>query len=158
MTAHDIADPFDVRRAAAGDDVGDLPEVARAQQTRTDDREETGVSLAAVAESVDHAPRYEECLARAQVGAGSADGKRGDAVQPEDGLVELVVAVRRGAGTSHSKMLTLPPDSSASTWKRTERAPSWIGSAAVSGMDDFYSMPFKNASTRSPSSAAAASS
>ena len=25
-----------------------------------------------------------------------ADGKRGDAVQPEDGLVELVVTVRRG--------------------------------------------------------------
>ena len=97
MTAHDLTDPFDVRRATAGDDLSDLPEVAGAQQTRTDDREETGVGLAAVS------------------------------------------------------------DSSASTWKRTERAPSWIGSAAL-GMNDFYSMPFKNASTRSPSSAAASSS
>jgi hypothetical protein len=40
----------------------------------------------------------------------------------------------------------------------TESAPSWIGSAAVLGMNDFYSTPFKNASTRSPSSAAASSS
>jgi hypothetical protein len=44
-------------------------------------------------ESVDHAPRDEECLAKVQVGARSADRKRGDAVQPEDGLIEVVVAV-----------------------------------------------------------------
>src|SRR6266516_3915524 len=96
MTAHDFADHFDVRRASAGKDIGDIPEVARAQQTRTDDCEETGVNLAAVTESVDHAPRYEECLARVQVGASSADGKCRDAVQPEDGFIEVVVAVRRG--------------------------------------------------------------
>ena len=37
MTAHDFAELFDVRRPIAGKDVGDIPEVARAQQTRTDD-------------------------------------------------------------------------------------------------------------------------
>jgi hypothetical protein len=37
MTAHDFADLFDVRRATAGKDVGNLSEVARAQQARTDD-------------------------------------------------------------------------------------------------------------------------
>ena len=81
MTAHDFADHLDVRRAIASEDVGDIPEVARAEQTRTDDCEETGVNVAAVIESVDHAPRYEECRARVQVGARSADGKRSDAVQ-----------------------------------------------------------------------------
>src|SRR5436309_15896950 len=96
MTAHDFADLFDVRRAIASEDVGDIPEVARAQQTRTDDCEEPGVNVAAVTESVDHAPRDEERLARVQVGAPSADGKRRDAVQPEDGFIEVVVAVRRG--------------------------------------------------------------
>ena len=50
MTAHDLADHFDVRRTIAGKDVGDIPEVARAQQTRTDDCEETGVNVAAVTE------------------------------------------------------------------------------------------------------------
>ena len=95
MTAHDFADHFDVGRASAGKDVGDFPEVGRAQQTRTDDCEETGVNVAAVTESVDHAPRYEESLARVQVGTRSADGKRSDAVQPEDGFIEAVVAVRR---------------------------------------------------------------
>jgi hypothetical protein len=96
MTAHDFADHFDVRRAIAGKDVGDIPEVARTEQTRTDDCEETGVNVAAVTESVDHAPRYEERLGRVQVGAPSSDGKRSDAVQPEDGFIEVVVAVRRG--------------------------------------------------------------
>ena len=96
MTAHDFADHFDVRRALTGKDVGHIPEVARAQQSRTDDCKETGVSVSAVTESVDHPPRYEECLARVQVGARSADGKRSDPVQPEDGFVEAVVAVRRG--------------------------------------------------------------
>jgi hypothetical protein len=37
MTAHDFADHFDVRRASASKDGSDIPEVARAQQTRTDD-------------------------------------------------------------------------------------------------------------------------
>jgi hypothetical protein len=63
MTAHYFAEHFDVRRAIAGKDVRDFPEVARAQQTRTDDCEETGVNVTAVTESVDHAPRYEESLA-----------------------------------------------------------------------------------------------
>jgi len=96
MTAHDFADHLDVRRAIASKDVGDIPEVAGAQQTRTDDCEEAGVNVAAVTESVDHAPRYEECLARVQVGTPAADGKRSDAVQPEDGFIEVVMAVRRG--------------------------------------------------------------
>jgi hypothetical protein len=96
MTAHDFADHFDVRRAIAGKDVGDIPEVARTEQTRTDDCEETGVNVAAVTESVDHVPRYEERLTRVQVGALSADGERSDPVQPEDGFIEGVVAVRRG--------------------------------------------------------------
>ena len=96
MTAHDFAEHFYVRGPIASKDVGDIPEVARAQQTRTDDCEETGVNVAAVTESVDHAPRDEERLARVQVGAPSADGKRRDAVQPEDGFIEVVVAVRRG--------------------------------------------------------------
>src|SRR4051794_4451678 len=96
VTAHDLAKLFDVGRAAAGEHFGDIAEVARAQQTRTDDGEETGVNVAAVTETVDHAPRNEERLARVQVGARFADGKRSDAVQPEDGFVELVVAVRRG--------------------------------------------------------------
>jgi hypothetical protein len=102
MTAHDLAQHFHVRRPIASKDIGDIPEVGRSQQTRTYDCEKTGVGVAAVSESVDHAPRYEECLARVQVGAPSADGKRGDAVQPEDGFIEGVVAVRRGralAGT-----------------------------------------------------------
>jgi len=119
VTAHDLADHFDVRRAIASKHVGDIPEVARAQQTRTDDCEEAGVNVAAVTESVDHAPRYVECLARVQVGASSADGKRGDAVQSEDGFIEVVVAVRRGhaciRGDIALETLTLPPDSSAST-------------------------------------------
>lgn len=80
MTAHDFADHFDVRRAFAGKDVGDIAEVARAQQTRTDDCEEAGVNVAAVTESVDNASRYEDRLARVQPGAPSADGKRGDEV------------------------------------------------------------------------------
>ncbi len=96
MTAHDFADHFDVGRAIASKDVGDIPKVARAQQTRTDDCKETGVNVAAVTESVDHAPRYEECLARVQVSAPVADGKRSDAVRPEDGFIEVVLAVRRG--------------------------------------------------------------
>jgi hypothetical protein len=96
MTAHDFTDLFDVRRAIAREDVGDVTEVARAQKARTDDCEETGVNVAAVTESVDHASRYEEGLARVQVGVPSPDGKRSDAVQPEDGFIEGVVAVRRG--------------------------------------------------------------
>jgi hypothetical protein len=96
MAAHDFAEHFDVRRAIAGKDIGDIPEVVRAQQTWTSDCEETGVNVTTVSESVDHAPRYEECLAGVQVGAPSADGKRSDAVQPEDGFIEVVVAVRRG--------------------------------------------------------------
>src|SRR5256885_4591531 len=96
MAAHDFAEHFDVRRAIASKDIGDIPEVVRAQQTWTSDCEETGVNVTTVSESVDHAPRYEECLARGQVGAPSADGKRSDAVQPEDGFIEGVVAVRRG--------------------------------------------------------------
>src|SRR5687767_15919412 len=59
MTAHDFADLSDVRRATAGKDGGDLQEVARAQQARTDDCKETGVNVAAIAESVDHTARYE---------------------------------------------------------------------------------------------------
>ena len=96
MTAHDFAELFDVRRPSAGKDLGDVPEVARAQQARGDDREETGVDFAAVDESVDHAPRYEECLSRVQVSARSSDGKRSDAVQGVNGFVEIVVAVRGG--------------------------------------------------------------
>ena len=46
MAAHDFADHFDVRRAIASKDVGDIPEVGRAQQTRTNDCEETGVNVA----------------------------------------------------------------------------------------------------------------
>jgi hypothetical protein len=42
-------------------------------------------------ESVDHAAGYEERLARVQVGALPADGKRSEAIQPEDGFVEVVV-------------------------------------------------------------------
>src|SRR5205823_6308179 len=49
-----------------------------------------------VTEPVDHAARYEERLARVQFGSPPADGKRSNAVQPENGFVELVVAVRRG--------------------------------------------------------------
>jgi hypothetical protein len=96
MTEHDFAERFYVRRPIVSKDIGDIPEIARSQQTRTDDCEKTGVNVAAISESVDHAPRYEECLARLQVGAPSADGKRGDAVEPEDGFIEVVVAVRRG--------------------------------------------------------------
>jgi ribosomal protein L2 len=140
MTAHDFADHFDVRRTSAGKDVGDFPEVGRAQQTRTDDCEETGVNVAAVTESVDHAPRYEQCLARVQVGVPSADGKRRYAVQPEEVSSKSSwlcgAGMRALAGTSHSNTLTLPLDSSVSTWKRTVRAPTWIGSAAVLGMSD----------------------
>src|SRR2546421_3882694 len=96
MAAHDFAKHFDVRRAIASKDIGNILEVVRAQQTWTSDCEETGVNVTTVSESVDHAPRYEECLARGQVGAPSADAKRSDAVQPEDGFIEGVVAVRRG--------------------------------------------------------------
>jgi hypothetical protein len=64
MTAHHFTDHLDVRRAITSKDVGDIPEVDRAQETRTDDGEKTGVDVAAVIESVDHAPRYEECFAR----------------------------------------------------------------------------------------------
>ena len=39
--------------AAAGEHVGDIFEVARAHQTRADDRKETGVNAAVVTESVD---------------------------------------------------------------------------------------------------------
>jgi len=95
MAAHDLAEHFYVRRTIAGKNIGDIPEVAGAQQTRTDDCEKTRVDVAAISESVDQAPRYEECLARVQVGGLSADGKRSDAVQPEDGFIERVVAVRR---------------------------------------------------------------
>ena len=96
MPAHDLAEQSDVRWAIASKNAGDIPEVAGAEQTRTDDRKEASVNVAIISESVDHAPRYEECLARVQVGAPSADGKRGDAVEPEDGFIEGVVAMRRG--------------------------------------------------------------
>jgi hypothetical protein len=96
MTAHDLADLFDIRRAIAGQYVGDIVEVVRAQQTRTDDCEKTGVYVPAVIEFVNHPTRYEKRLSRIQVGAFSTDGKRGDAVQPEDGFIEAVVAVGRG--------------------------------------------------------------
>src|SRR2546421_4760554 len=94
MPAHDFAEQSDVRWAIASKNAGDIPEVARAEQTRTDDRKEASVSIAIISESVDHPPRYEECLARIQIGARSPEGKRRDAVQPEDGFIELVVAVR----------------------------------------------------------------
>jgi hypothetical protein len=96
MPAHDFAEQSDVRWTIASKNAGDIPEVARAEQTRTDDRKEASVSVAIIGESVDHAARYEECLARIQIGARSAEGKRRDAVQPENGFIELVVAVRRG--------------------------------------------------------------
>src|SRR4051794_32587366 len=96
VTAHDLAKPFDVRRAVAAEHVGYIFEVARAHQTRADDREEAGVSVALIAESVDHAARYEQRLVRVQVGSRPAHGERSDAVQTENGFVELVVAVRRG--------------------------------------------------------------
>src|SRR5829696_1827026 len=96
VTTHDLAKLFDVRRALAGEHVGDILEIARAHQTWTDDGKEAGVNIAAVTESMDHAARYEERLARFQVGAPPADGKRSHAVQPKNGFVELVVAVRRG--------------------------------------------------------------
>jgi hypothetical protein len=119
VTAHDFADPLDVRRAIAGKDVGDISKVARAQQTRADDCEETGVKVAAVTESVDHAPRYEECLARGQVGAPTADGKRVTPSNPKTVSSKSSwlcgAGMRALAGTSHSKTLTLPLDSSAST-------------------------------------------
>src|SRR5829696_9834146 len=44
VTAHDLAKLFDVRRAVAAEHVGDIFEVARAHQTRADDRKEAGVS------------------------------------------------------------------------------------------------------------------
>ena len=69
MTAHDLTDLFDVRRAIAGQDVGDIAEVARPQQTRTDDCEKTGICVRAVIEFVNHAPRYEKRLTRVHVGA-----------------------------------------------------------------------------------------
>src|SRR5829696_4343709 len=96
VTTHDLAKLFDVRRAPAGEHVGDILEIARAHQAWTDDGKEAGVNIAAVTESMDHAARYEERLARFQVGAPPADGKRSHAVQPKNGFVELVVAVRRG--------------------------------------------------------------
>src|SRR5438067_10227574 len=95
VTAHDLPKLFDVRRAVSGEHVGDIFEVARAQQTRADDGKEAGVNVAVVTEPVDHAARYEERLSRVQFGSPPADGKRSDAVQPENGFVELVVAVRR---------------------------------------------------------------
>src|SRR6266576_57002 len=76
VTAHDLAKLFDVWRAVAGEHVHDIFQVARAQQTRTDDRQETGVSVAAVAKSVDRAPRNEERPTSVQVGTHSTDGKR----------------------------------------------------------------------------------
>jgi hypothetical protein len=52
--------------------------------------------VALIAESVDHAARYEQRLARVQVGSRPVHGKRRDAVQTENGFVEPVMAVRRG--------------------------------------------------------------
>src|SRR5215204_3488055 len=96
VMAHDLAKLFDVRRAVPAEHVGDIFEVARAHQTRADDGKEAGVNVAVVTEPVDHAARYEERLARVHVGSPPADGKRSDAVEPENSFVELVVAVRRG--------------------------------------------------------------
>jgi hypothetical protein len=96
VAAHDLAKLFDVRRTVAAEDVGDIFEVARAHQTRTDDRKEAGVNVALITESVDHAARYEERLTRVQAGSHPAHGERSDAVQTENGFVELVMAVRRG--------------------------------------------------------------
>ena len=108
-----------VRRAIASKDVGDIPEVARAQQTRTDDREETGVHVAAVTESVDHPPRYEEGLATIQVGGPSPTVNVVTPSSPKTVSSKSSWLCGAGiwalAGTSHSKTLTLPPDSSAST-------------------------------------------
>jgi hypothetical protein len=70
----------------------------------------------------------------------SADGKRGDAVQPEDGFIEGVVAVRRGHACisgdialkdAHTACLLVCVDV-----KTDGRAPTWIGSAAAFGMSD----------------------
>ena len=75
MAAHDVANLFDVRRAVAGEHVRYILEVARSQKTWTDDGEHARVNVAVVSESVDHAARYEERLARAHVDALAADGK-----------------------------------------------------------------------------------
>jgi len=119
MTAHNLAEHLYVRRALAGKNIGDIPEVARAQQTRTDDCEKTRVDVAAIRESVDHAPRYEECLARVQVGMRPAHVNVFTPSSPKTVSSNASwlcgAGMRALAGTSHSKMLTLPPDSSAST-------------------------------------------
>jgi hypothetical protein len=137
VTAHDLSKPFDVRWAVAGEHIGDILEVVRAHQTRTDDGKETGINVAAVGKSVDRAPRDEEHLARVQVGTRSADGKRGDAVQPEHGLIEVVVTVRRGHARISGGIAFEDADTAFGLVcvdvKRTVRAPTWIGSAAVLG-------------------------
>ena len=55
MAAHDLADLLDVGRPTTAEHVGDVLEVARTQQPRTDDGEETGIDIALVVEGFDSA-------------------------------------------------------------------------------------------------------
>lgn len=60
MATHDLADLLDVGRPATAEHSGDLLEVVRAQQSRTNDRQETGIDIRHVVEAVDHPAPYEQ--------------------------------------------------------------------------------------------------
>jgi hypothetical protein len=119
VTAHDLAKLFDVRRAASGEHVGEIFEIARAHQTRADDGKEARVNVTVVTEPVDHAARYEERLTGVKV---DLPPPTVNVVTPSSTKTVSSnsswlcgAGMRALAGASHSKTLTLPPDSSAST-------------------------------------------
>jgi sugar phosphate isomerase/epimerase len=78
VAAHDLADPLDVWWATAADDLGDLLEIAGAQQTGTDDRQEASIMAASVVEAVDDAALNEKRLTRVKINLLAGHGERGD--------------------------------------------------------------------------------
>ena len=72
MTTHDLADPSNVWWTTDLNDLGDLLEVARAQEVGADYRLEASIVVAPVVERVDDAALNKKRLTR-QVGVG-ADG------------------------------------------------------------------------------------
>ncbi len=96
MTAHDLADLLDVGRPATADDAGNFLEVPWAKQAGTDHGQETSSVLASVVEAMDYATPNEQRLVRAEINLLAAHREGGDAFEAEDGLVEVVMAVRRG--------------------------------------------------------------
>src|SRR5436190_23165333 len=96
VASHDVADPREVGRPAAGigEHSGDLAEVVGAEHSRRDDRKRLRVYVAAVIEMMDRAARYAQRLTRGHLDCRVLDRPGGNALEAVDRLLEAVVAMR----------------------------------------------------------------